>query len=501
MKVVIVHYHLRRGGVTRVLESSVPRLSDLGHEVAILASDLPDSDSVLYPYCQSIPELAYDNDFDIEKKNRLTELLLSSAREKLGASPDVWHFHNHHLGKNFRLTKAVGDLAQMGERLLLQIHDFPEDGRQVNYSCLRFAADAIEESLSSYLYPSGEGNNIHYGVLNSRDYKILNQSGLPEKYLHLIPNPISASDSEEFHESDLKAVRDTICSRGESQFFLYPSRCIRRKNIGEAVLWGLISSQLGHPYHIGLTLKPENPKALDIYNNWTEWSEELSLPVSFELGNRDQWTFQNLLHSCDGFLTTSVAEGFGLAFLEPWLLDKGIVGRNLPDITGDFSTVGIDFDQSLYDSLMVPLDWLAHKKIDFVSDFKRALEQAYDAYSCDLSEEQLHQALDGMIIDGKIDFGRLSEKQMNAVLATLRSDTDMALEISPSELPDLPSSEITQSNKSLILDNYSVEKYAVGLEDIYNSITDGNGNEGWNISAEKVLGSFLHPSNFKFLCT
>ncbi len=501
MKVVIVHYHLKRGGVTKVLESSVPLLSDLGHELVVLSSDLPSTDSPLYSYCQCVPELAYDNDFDIQGESGLARRLLESARMKLGSSPDIWHFHNHHLGKNFRLTKAVGDLGQMGEHLLLHIHDFPEDGRQINYSCLRFAASAVNKSLSEYLYPHGEASNIHYGVLNNRDYNILNQSGLTDQNLHLIPNPISNFESENGIQNEASHTRDMICKKGESQFLLYPSRCIRRKNIGEAILWGLISSQLDNPYHIGLTLKPENPKALDIYNNWVEWGEELALPVSFELGNSSRWSFRDLLNACDGFLTTSVAEGFGLAFLEPWLMNKGIVGRNLPDITSDFSSIGVDFGESLYDKIMVPLDWLAHKKIDFIGDFTRAVEQSYDAYSCDLSQDQLQAALEEMIVEGRVDFGRLSENHMNAILAALRSDTDMVLEIVPRELPSLPSSELIDSNKSVILDHYSAEKYVIGLGHIYKSIGEGNAGHGGVVSAEKVLSSFLHPGNFKFLCT
>ena len=41
--------------------------------------------------------------------------------------------------------------------------------------------------------------------------------------------------------------------------------------------------------------------------------------------------------SAHRLVTTSVAEGFGLAFLEPWLFGKGLLGRNLPEITVDFA--------------------------------------------------------------------------------------------------------------------------------------------------------------------
>ena len=51
-------------------------------------------------------------------------------------------------------------------------------------------------------------------------------------------------------------------------------------------------------------------------------------------------------------VTTSIAEGFGLAFLEPWISGSSVVGRNLPDITEDFS---VELDH-LYDRFDVPVD-------------------------------------------------------------------------------------------------------------------------------------------------
>jgi len=38
MKIALLHYHLKRGGVTRVLEAQVQALRDLGHEPYVVAS-------------------------------------------------------------------------------------------------------------------------------------------------------------------------------------------------------------------------------------------------------------------------------------------------------------------------------------------------------------------------------------------------------------------------------------------------------------------------------
>ena len=53
-------------------------------------------------------------------------------------------------------------------------------------------------------------------------------------------------------------------------------------------------------------------------------------------------------------VSTSVAEGFGLGFLEPWTFDKGLCGRNIPEITNDFSDLGIELDH-LYERVETDL--------------------------------------------------------------------------------------------------------------------------------------------------
>ena len=59
-----------------------------------------------------------------------------AAEIGLGGKPDLWHIHNHCLGKNPSLTQAVSHLAEDGNPILLQPHDFAEDGRPSNFNCL-----------------------------------------------------------------------------------------------------------------------------------------------------------------------------------------------------------------------------------------------------------------------------------------------------------------------------------------------------------------------------
>ena len=96
---------------------------------------------------------------------QLADDLQAAARNALGSLPDLWHVHNHSLGKNLALPGALQALGDAGQRLLLQLHDFAEDGRPLNYR--------------------------HYAVLNGRDLKLLGAAGIPPARLHALANPVS----------------------------------------------------------------------------------------------------------------------------------------------------------------------------------------------------------------------------------------------------------------------------------------------------------------------
>lgn len=503
MLIAIIHYHLRRGGVTRVLEFCVPSLAATGHKVVVLTGEPPVDESPLKEYSVVVSELGYDAGLAPGDGSALMSIVSEAAVQSLGGHPDIWHVHNHHLGKNLHVTAMVGALARRGDHLLLQIHDFPEDGRPVNYSCQRFVAENSGTDLSGFMYPQNGGGTVHYAVLNSRDEMVLKAGGLGDAHLHSLPNPVPGGDKGgacNNLETGYK-VRDHIgCGEG-SRFLLYPSRSIRRKNIGEIILWGLISSRMGHPYHIGLTLRPENPDALEIYMGWRDWVQEVDMPVHFEMGLDARWTFQGLLEACDGFISTSVAEGFGLPFLEPWILGKGIVGRDIPDITTDFKNAGVNFDEGLYKSILVPFDWLNQRGLDFRRDFTRALDQTVTAYGLDLTDAQISEAADRRLASGVSDFASLSERQMSAVISMIRSDSDMIDTLIPHSLPELQGKDRILRNAHVVSEHYSVERYIRRLTGIYESILAGQSCDPGKLDARKVLMEYLDPDRFLFLCS
>ena len=77
--------------------------------------------------------------------------------------------------------------------------------------------------------------------------------------------------------------------------------------------------------------------------------------LTYGLGQESNVSFPEMVRHAQSMLSVSVAEGFGLGFLEPWTFGKGLYGRNLPEITCDFAELGVSL-QHLYNRMSIPLD-------------------------------------------------------------------------------------------------------------------------------------------------
>jgi hypothetical protein len=131
MRVALVHYHLAPGGVTTVLRSASHALTAAGIPHVVLTGE-------------NVAGLGYLAQAGSLSATTLADQLRKAAEEALGAAPNIWHFHNHSLGKNCLFPDLVHHFATTGERLLLQIHDLAEHGRPANYSQI---------ARIPYLYP------------------------------------------------------------------------------------------------------------------------------------------------------------------------------------------------------------------------------------------------------------------------------------------------------------------------------------------------------------
>lgn len=484
MRIAIIHYHLRPGGVTRVIENTLASLAEKEMQIAVLAEECSGLSPKWKRHCVAVPTLRYQIGERKIPARQLEKTLRAEAVRKLGKAPDLWHVHNHHLGKNTSLTAAIASFARAGEKLLLHVHDFPEDGRAENYQTLRDDLGG-EDALRSCLYPSG--THILYGTLNQRDYQILSAAGLPKRQLRLLPNPVTV----------MKAIppKRPLPGLPFESLILYPTRAIRRKNLGELLLWAALASS---GQGMGCTLAPDNPAAKPRYNRWVARAKQWSLPVEFELGSRRNVSFQELAAAADQWITTSVAEGFGLAFLEPWTFGRPVVGRNLPAVTSDFTATGMDFSH-LYDQLKVPLAWLDANALR--EELTEAMRQVYKRYALQPEPSAAERAL-GSMSDGKfIDFGRLSETQQERVIEKVRQSPLSAQKIHPNQLASALPPGLVHRNREIVRRQFSLETYGEKLITCYQNLAETTPSRIDWINPRKILEQFLNPSQFCLLRT
>tara|TARA_Y200000002_G_scaffold221015_1_gene182490 strand:- start:1745 stop:3196 length:1452 start_codon:yes stop_codon:yes gene_type:complete len=483
MRIAIVHYHLKRGGVTRIIESTLLGFNQHQekHDYVVLSGEY--SSNFTYRECvRTVAGLNYSNQQQVTPDSKdLLQQLRSSARAALGASPDVWHIHNHSLGKNHALPGLVALLAKEGESVLLQMHDFAEDGRPDNYT-----VNKRRFQWSDKLYPNCQ--NVHYGVINARDYQIFSDTGIDNDRLHLLANPID-TNKKTADQDEVKSVTEDL---NTDRLIVYPVRATRRKNFGELLLWATIEQK---DAHYATTLGPTNSNYYNSYARWQKIAKANNLPISFGIGECNRWSFENIISSAEAIITTSIAEGFGLSFLEPWMMKKHIIGRNLPEITADFKIHGIKLE-NLYTHIPIPDEWIDMERL--LGKITNELKKVYSAYDRDLPVDAPQLALDSIRpTTNTIDFGGLDEDLQEKVLEFLINEPK-AKQLLP-QLTTAKDPLTAENNRSQISNLFSLNHYIENLIQIYASIQKDTTIDYFNPNL--LIDGFLKPKRFRLLRT
>ena len=475
MRVAVVHYHLRIGGVTTVIDQAARALDALGVQVCVLAGERPAVE--LAAPAAVIPGLAYGR-HELSASDILKQADEVASR-LLGGAPDVWHIHNHSLGKNLVVPRLACALASAARPLVLQMHDFAEDGRPANYELLLAGlADGEPATLGPALYP--RASHVHYAFLNRRDQHAFMRAGLPESRAHYLPNAVVSPPSA----GEAPPRTDLV---------IYPTRAIRRKNVGEMVFWAALDRS-GRRY--ALTRAPRNPEHAAGYNRWVDFSAARRLPVDFGLAEESPLSFPELMRSAACAITTSVAEGFGLAFLEPWLMDCPLTGRALPEIAEEFKNDGLDLS-GLYDRLDVPLKWAGAGNLR--SALQDAMRRVYASYRRELLPQDVEKAFNAAAQNDLVDFGRLDENMQQKVIEQVLNNPADAGSIRPGAL-NVPAAAVP-INKDIVLAKYGPARYGQRLREIYRASAESGFAPEDALDADSILDQFLLPERFNLLRT
>lgn len=431
MKIALLHYHLKPGGVTTVIRHQVEALQEHG-SVMVLSGAPPDA---AWPVpVRHIPGIGYQNDAAASMDpHKVAREIHQAIRSQWGGDCDILHVHNPLLAKNHAFLDILKSLQKRSIALFLQIHDFAEDGRPHAY------------------FQGAYPRDCHYGVINSRDYRLLLDAGLKPEGLHTVFNPVKPLSANSPPSPGIE--------------ILYPVRAIRRKNIGEALL---LSLYFKHNPTLAITLPPNSPADITAYNGWKSFAHKYKLNIRFDAGLDIE--FEQLVGRARLLLTTSITEGFGYTFLEAWTAGKLAWGRNLADITRDFTRKGLCLDH-FYQHLLVPLSWMDQQL--FFDCWKNCILENCAPFGLGFEEESIDRAAEKIIDAGLIDFGLLDEFFQKQILRTLLAEPaqkDRLAEINPFlKNPGMEglAHERINHNRQMILDNFSAKVYRESLLNTY----------------------------------
>ncbi len=374
MQLAILHYHLLPGGVTGVIVEGTRAILRFMQEIervtivcgrhenveavrGLVLSGM-DTPAIRARFSiEVVPEIDYSDHGGSSNAGAIRNLLM----DRFCAPDIVLLIHNFQLGKNPAFTRAVADIAleNPSQRVIFQIHDFPECARYENLA-------RLNREVAGTVYPSTA--NVRYALINGRDKALLTSAGISEVSVRLLENPV------EVLEMDSESNRSTIPRRSAAEvrerlfgafgpsfpgalpdapIMLYPVRTIRRKNVLEA---GFLAAAQPAPVNLLVTL-PGISVQEHLYSEMVAQTyNEGLVPGLWGFGREMErlgLSFFDVVNVADIVISSSVQEGFGYQFIHAVTWGKPLLARYL-DTLESVLPVFSDYPHQFYTDVRVP---------------------------------------------------------------------------------------------------------------------------------------------------
>ena len=469
MRLIVFHYHLLPGGVTQVISSSaiaalryLPEIDGItlvsgkkDNADNVVAGIRAKLDGTIFDKSDiisvTLPELEYMS--DMERHPDLKSLKNTLKKRFAG---HLWWIHNYHLGKNPVFTEAVLQIAEESpeQKIVLQIHDFPEASRYKNL-------EDLHEHVTHPLYPIY--SNIRYVTINSRDRDYLTTAGIPKEMVFLLNNPVEPLEREkgdgrkETGRKIGKALSKSTASYIEgAPLMIYPVRTIRRKNVLEA---GLLARCSRTPVNLLVTL-PGVSKTEKGYSEIIDSCfEEGLIPGASRAGltlGDNGISFPDTMSAGKIIISSSVQEGFGYLFINSLQWKKPLFARKL-DIIRDFSDMFSTEFSHFYDTVEIPLSTALRKQLK--QEYSRKISELGKFLDKEIISNLKKQ--ETRVIQGSsIDFSYLSPIMQRNFLKDL-NDPGLLKETRKMNNIKLEQMEIMLSIDMIAFDETVIEKFSL----------------------------------------
>lgn len=392
LKLIIVHFHLRPGGIRRIIELATPhivRASGLAIDsVVLVVGEAGDArwrrlfqaqlDSVPVRYVIE-PTIGYV----AEQRQRPAPAAgrIRATWERLLADADaentlVWA-HNLGVGRNLLLAAELTRLcAERGIPLVAHHHDWWFDSRWPRWAEMRRCGFRTLTSVARTIFPPFK--NLRHVAVNQADARILvrhfgrTAGWLPNLAENVAPPPLAR----------VRSARSWLCDQlgSDAPVWILPCRFLRRKNVAEALLlarWLRPEAWFVTTGGASSADEQQALRTLDRAAGRYGWRLRLGILAGDE--SRKPSVLE-LLAASEGVMLTSIQEGFGLPYVEAAAAGRPLIARRLPNVSPDLAQFGFRFPQLYEDILVDPrlFDWSAEQERQrrLLASWKRRLPRA-----------------------------------------------------------------------------------------------------------------------------
>lgn len=367
MRLIIVHYHLRPGGVRRVIEEAARALvahDGLGLSAIDLLSGEPPDPAwrdqfqravgptpvryVLEPCAGYVSEQSGPPARIAGRLRAALRRLLAGCR----AEDTVVWAHNTGLGRNLLLVRELERAcAGPGIPLIAHHHDWWFDNRWQRWPEFERCGFRTPGEVARVLFPAAP--HCGHAAINSTDAGILSgHCGAPVGWL---PNPAAAPSAPAVPAERVREARAWLREQtgAAAPVWILPCRLLRRKNVAEALL---LARWLRPGAQLVTTGAASSADEQSCFDRLDEAARRHRWPLRLAVMRGDERrkpTVAALLAASEVVMLTSIQEGFGLPFIEAAASRRPLIARRLPNISPDLARFGFRFPHA-YDEVLVP---------------------------------------------------------------------------------------------------------------------------------------------------
>ncbi|HSH94688.1 MAG TPA: glycosyltransferase [Roseimicrobium sp.] len=370
MRLIVVHYHLRPGGIRRIIEQALPAvcstlrpkvgritlLTGEATEPAWLERLRQSSGGILIDV---IVEPAAGYLAGQHLSPAVIRRRIRNALKPLVASPAFLWAHNLGIARNILLSDEITRAARNPKiRLISHHHDLWFDNRWIRRPEMKRAGFTSMSEIADAIFPTGR--NIHHLAINGADHRVLDDhlgkqaAWMPNLALRpRTPSKVETASARGWLRKEFNHSDDPV--------WLLPCRLLRRKNVAEALLLARWLSPDAWLATTGTASSDDETRyhdRLDAAARKHGWKLKLGILGGDPLSKP---SVAHLMSAAEAVLFTSIQEGFGLPYLEATHSRRPLICRRLPNISPDLETLGFRFPHS-YDEILVPASLFQHRR-------------------------------------------------------------------------------------------------------------------------------------------